>query len=417
MRKHKIIDSIFFYDEIEMLYFRLTELDEYVDEFIIIESDVDFKGNSKPLNYMVNIELFKKWENKITYLPFSEVTYEDIKPLYEIMEFPKNFNKENPTNINKDDIRFFQLTTLIGLLLKKPLTFDDLILISDVDEIPDLSKVSEFKPFLKFGMIVLKQKNFIWSVKYCDVIPNMGTVGFKFTNLITDPESLYRAYFNKSAKTNYDFEIVENGYHLSHFYDLNKTIIKKQLLHDNTSNCEYDEIPGKLKYSYDNLTSIQTDKNEKNYNLIEYYGDLPKNINLIKNQNIGREWDKKNLLIFNYNDLSDFHQIETNLDSVSIINFTDDPKLPYETELSEKTTLFNILKPRQIFYEIPNIENLEDFQKVFCINDTKKIIQSFLPLNQDLITFLNSESPDNVITLSWKDIRNTFIYDLIKDIV
>ena len=60
MRKHKIIDTIFFYDEIEMLYFRLTELDEYVDEFIIMECEMDFKGNPKPLNYLENVKLFEK---------------------------------------------------------------------------------------------------------------------------------------------------------------------------------------------------------------------------------------------------------------------------------------------------------------------------------------------------------------------
>ena len=70
MRKHKIIDAIFLYDEIEMLHFRLTELDEYVDEFVIMECEMDFKGNPKPLNYLENIDLFKKWENKITYIPF-----------------------------------------------------------------------------------------------------------------------------------------------------------------------------------------------------------------------------------------------------------------------------------------------------------------------------------------------------------
>ena len=61
MRKHKIIDTIFFYDEIEMLYFRLSELDEYVDEFIIMECEMDFKGNPKPLNYLKNINLCDFW--------------------------------------------------------------------------------------------------------------------------------------------------------------------------------------------------------------------------------------------------------------------------------------------------------------------------------------------------------------------
>jgi len=154
MRKHKIIDTIFLYDEIEMLHFRLTELDEYVDEFVIMECEMDFKGNPKPLNYLENIDLFKKWKDKITYLPTPSITFNDINTIYESISFTKKFNKVNDKIVGKDDIRFFQIITLIGILLEKPIGLDDLILISDVDEIPDLSKVSSFKPQLKFGVIV-----------------------------------------------------------------------------------------------------------------------------------------------------------------------------------------------------------------------------------------------------------------------
>ena len=131
MRKHKIIDTVFFYDEIEMLYFRLTELDEYVDEFIIMECEMDFKGNPKPLNYLENIDLFKKWKNKITYLPTPSITFNDITTIYESIPFTKKFNKTNDKIVGKDDVRFFQIITLIGTLLEKPLGLDDLILLSD----------------------------------------------------------------------------------------------------------------------------------------------------------------------------------------------------------------------------------------------------------------------------------------------
>ena len=44
---NKIIDCFLFYDEVEMLNFRLSELDKYVDYFIIIETDKDLLGNNK----------------------------------------------------------------------------------------------------------------------------------------------------------------------------------------------------------------------------------------------------------------------------------------------------------------------------------------------------------------------------------
>ena len=75
---------------------------------------------------------------------------------------------------------------------------------------------------LNLGAIVLRQTNFTWTTKYFDVIPNMGTIGFQFNRLITNPEIVYKSYFNKSLPSDSNFEIIDNGYHLSHFYDLEK---------------------------------------------------------------------------------------------------------------------------------------------------------------------------------------------------
>lgn len=417
MRKHKIIDTIFFYDEIEMLYFRLTELDEYVDEFIIMECEMDFKGNPKPLNYLENVKLFEKWKQKITYIPTPTLSFEDINPLYEVMEFPKSFNKKDPNLITKDDIRFFQLITLIGVLLEKPLSFEDLILISDVDEIPDLTKVSTFKSHLKFGVIILRQKNFTWSTKYLDVIPNMGTIGFQFTYIVTNTELIYRTYFKKSEPSTIDFEIIDNGYHFSHFYDIDKTISKLKILHDEGSDYELYEIDDRVKYSYENLTSIKTNRDEKNYNLINYDGELPKNIELLKNQKIGREWDKKSLIVLNHiGEYNDF-EMEEMFDNICVINFTDNTQLPYETELSEKTTYYNILKPFEVYYKTDDVLDLKTFQKIFCINDVKKIVRELLPIDQDLIVFSNSENPTNNVVHPWREVKNNFIYNLVKDIL
>jgi hypothetical protein len=417
MRKHKIIDTIFLYDEIEMLHFRLTELDEYVDEFVIMECEMDFKGNPKPLNYLENIDLFKKWKDKITYLPTPSITFNDVNTIYESISFTKKFNKVNDKIVGKDDIRFFQIITLIGILLEKPIGLDDLILISDVDEIPDLSKVSSFKPQLKFGVIVLRQTNFTWTTKYFDVIPNMGTIGFQFNRLVTNPEIVYKAYFNKLLPSNPDFEIIDNGYHLSHFYDLEKTISKLKLLHDENSEYDLSELDSRVRYSYENLTSIKTNSNEKIYNLIDYDGKLPKNIELLKNQTIGRLWDKKSLIILNHiGEYNDFG-IEEMFDNICVINFTDNTQLPYETELSEKTTYYNILKPLEIYYKTDDTFNLESFQKVFCVNDIKKIVRELLPIDQDLIVFSNNKNPTNNVVHPWRKVKNNFIYDLIKDIL
>jgi signal peptidase I len=109
--------------------------------------------------------------------------------------------------------------------------------------------------------------------------------------------------------------------------------------------------------------------------------------------------------------------MEEMFDNICVINFTDNTQLPYETELSEKTTYYNILKPFEVYYKTDDVLDLKTFQKIFCINDVKKIVRELLPIDQDLIVFSNSENPTNNVVHPWKEVKNNFIYDLVKDIL
>ena len=119
MKKHKIIDTIFLYDEIDMLLFRFTELNEYVDHFIVMESNIDFLGNLKPFFFLENQNLFENWKDKITYLPTSDITLESISLLHD--EMKKNrYNRNLTLSINRDNIQFAQLNNLKNQLLSNP---------------------------------------------------------------------------------------------------------------------------------------------------------------------------------------------------------------------------------------------------------------------------------------------------------
>ena len=122
MKKHKIIDTIFLYDEIDMLLFRFTELNEYVDHFIVMESNIDFLGNLKPFFFLENQNLFENWKDKITYLPTSDITLESISLLHD--EMKKNrYNRNLTLSINRDNIQFAQLNNLKNHLLSTDLYF------------------------------------------------------------------------------------------------------------------------------------------------------------------------------------------------------------------------------------------------------------------------------------------------------
>jgi len=110
-----IYDCFIFYNEIKMLEFRLTELYDYVDFFVIVEADRTFAGQSKKSFFKENIALFEKFKDKI-------ITGNAIAP----ERFQGNF-----------DIEFIQRNYIRNVLEQLNPADDDLVIISDIDEIPD----------------------------------------------------------------------------------------------------------------------------------------------------------------------------------------------------------------------------------------------------------------------------------------
>ena len=113
----KIFDCFLYNDENLILDIRLNTLNEFVEKFIIIESQYDHQGNKKELNF--KIENFISFKDKIDYLV--------------IEKFPKNLTNWERENFQRNYI-------LNGL---RNANDEDFIMISDVDEIPNLSKIKE----------------------------------------------------------------------------------------------------------------------------------------------------------------------------------------------------------------------------------------------------------------------------------
>ena len=129
-----------YFDEDLVLEIRLNTLCDYVDQFIIVEAKQDHSGKEKKLNFDIN--KFSKFKDKITYLVLSELP----KNVYSIK---KNWH---PAHIRDQ----FQRNFLeIGYTKYND---NDLIMISDIDEIPDPKKIPEFNIKNKYGCFI--QKNF-----------------------------------------------------------------------------------------------------------------------------------------------------------------------------------------------------------------------------------------------------------------
>ena len=61
----KIVDSFIFYNELDILNYRLSILDDYVDYFVLVESRYTFAGDLKPLYYLENKDKFEKFNSKV----------------------------------------------------------------------------------------------------------------------------------------------------------------------------------------------------------------------------------------------------------------------------------------------------------------------------------------------------------------
>ena len=136
----KIIDCFMYFDEDLILDLRLNTLNEIVDKFIICEATRDHAGNKKELKF--NLEKFLEFKNKIEYIVVDDIPVH-VKPV------KKNWHE----NHARDQ---FQRNALErGIKNYSP---NDLIMISDIDEIPDPEKIQEFNIKNKYACFL--QKNF-----------------------------------------------------------------------------------------------------------------------------------------------------------------------------------------------------------------------------------------------------------------
>jgi beta-1,4-mannosyl-glycoprotein beta-1,4-N-acetylglucosaminyltransferase len=156
----KIIDCFMYFDEDMMLDLRLNILDKYVSNFIICEATFNHKGLKKKLNFDIN--KFSKFKNKIIYLVLDKepsniriISPEDSQSVIN--------SKILDNSINRD---IGQRNHLIEGI--KKFNDEDLILLNDIDEIPNLeffkykSKITIFKQKMIYYKFNLLYPNFFW---------------------------------------------------------------------------------------------------------------------------------------------------------------------------------------------------------------------------------------------------------------
>ena len=222
----KVYDCFTFYNEFELLELRLKALWDVVDYFVLVEADKKHTNEPKPYYFWERQDEFKEFFPKIRHLPVE-------------MTVPfKGVGDWSIENAQRDAIAY-------GLEDAAP---DDLIMISDLDEIPApdiFERMREDKIFLtlpyfppennskmcfllnspipaneylEHGAVVLEQKFFYYYFDWVSKSPWRGTVLTKRKNLTT-PQNL------RNLKDKFP-RISEGGYHFSYMGGVDRVIDK-----------------------------------------------------------------------------------------------------------------------------------------------------------------------------------------------
>ena len=148
----KIFDCFMYYDEDLILDLRLNYLNQYVDKFIIVESTYTHSGRDRKL--LFNINKYSKFKNKIEYIVLNKLPKGLMKVNETDLENEKN-SKYILNAVKRENLQRNMITE--GIELASP---DDLIIISDLDEIPNLEDCNIKE--IKNKIILFKQKFFYY---------------------------------------------------------------------------------------------------------------------------------------------------------------------------------------------------------------------------------------------------------------
>jgi len=119
----KLIDGFTFYNELKMLSFRLEELYNIVDHFIIVEATKTFAGNDKELYFQNNKNKYAKYLDKIIHIIVDDM----------------------PCTSNAWDNEHHQRRGINTGINQLNLEDADIIIITDCDEIPDSDTLLKIK--------------------------------------------------------------------------------------------------------------------------------------------------------------------------------------------------------------------------------------------------------------------------------
>lgn len=129
-----ILDGFIFFNELDLLEIRMHELDPLVDRFIVVESTRTFTGKEKPLHFFDNVDRFRRFLPKVLHVVVDDMPDGDDP-------WPREAHQRNA---------IMRGVEALGA------SDDDLLIMTDVDEIPRLSALAAALPLAEVRGLTMR---------------------------------------------------------------------------------------------------------------------------------------------------------------------------------------------------------------------------------------------------------------------
>ena len=229
----KIYDGFLFFNELDLLEIRLNTLNDVVDHFILVEASVTHQGTPKSFIFEENKERFNKFLDKIIHVKVTEIPSsfstlpniiptnfkeEIIKRIYDDISKTRLFNRFVPHEMGFGRDFFQKESVKLGM---ENASDDDILISSDLDEIPNPEYISRLNEFFESDQLyTFNQTHYCYYLNmihysHIDNTKHNNGVNTNWKGSRMGTWGLLKNYSLNELRAQDNNDIIDSGWHFS----------------------------------------------------------------------------------------------------------------------------------------------------------------------------------------------------------